>query len=204
MAVSRATGASGDAQSPVPASGVGLSAAGPSGDTTAPCLFCDRDAHEILGESYSWYIRLDAFPAAPGHVELVTKRHVVSLFDLDGAESAELCGTLSYARELVTARFGAPDGWTVGINEGRAAGRSIDHVHVHLIPRRHGDVPDPRGGIRRGLPNCNPDAWTSAPPVREHTGGNAEDCPVCRPLIDQPGGVLYPWLCTNPEEGSRG
>lgn len=138
--------------------------AGPDGDRppqepSAPCLFCDRANSEILGESASWYIRLDNYPAAPGHVELVTKRHVESLWGLDGGESAELYGVLAYARNLVEARFGTPDGWTIGINEGRAAGRSVDHLHVHLIPRHHGDVPDPRGGIRRGLPNGNPDAW---------------------------------------------
>lgn len=157
-------GASGDAQSPVPASGVGPEGMGPSEDATAPCLFCDRSAHEILGESASWYIRLDAYPAAPGHVELVTKRHVVSFFALNGDEAGELYGVLGYARELVVARFDWPDAWTIGINDGRAAGRSIDHVHVHLIPRHHGDVADPRGGIRRGLPNCDPDAWGGPAP----------------------------------------
>src|SRR5690349_12493380 len=84
------------------------------------CLFCDRAQHKILGESASWYVRLDNFPANPGHVELVTKRHVESLFDLDGAESAELYGVLLYARDLVVAELGAePDGWTVGVNDGR-------------------------------------------------------------------------------------
>jgi diadenosine tetraphosphate (Ap4A) HIT family hydrolase len=129
-------------------------------DTPRPaCLFCDRTAHTILGESASWYIRLDVYPANLGHVEAVTKRHVVSLFDLDGDESAELHGVLAYARNLVAAKWGEPDGWTVGINDGAAAGRSIDHLHVHLIPRHHGDVPDPRGGVRQCAPRCNPDEW---------------------------------------------
>ncbi|MFF5261336.1 HIT family protein [Actinomadura viridis] len=130
-----------------------------------PCLFCDRTRHRILCESANWYVRHDAYAANPGHVELVTKRHVVSLFDLDGAESAELYGVLLYARRLLVAELGAePDGWTIGVNDGRAAGRSIDHLHVHLIPRWHGDVPDPRGGIRQCVPNCNPDAWAAATP----------------------------------------
>ena len=125
-----------------------------------PCLFCDPTASAILGESASWYIRLDAFPANPGHVEVVPKRHVDSFFDLDGAESAELYGALAYARNLVTEKWGEPDAWTIGINDGRAAGRSIPHLHIHLIPRWHGDVKDPRGGIRQCAPNCDPDAWT--------------------------------------------
>lgn len=129
---------------------------------TALCLFCDQANSEVIGESTSWYIRLDNFPAAPGHAELVTKRHRESVFDLDGAEAAELHGVLDYARELVVARFGTPDAWTIGINDGQAAGQSIAHVHVHLIPRHHGDVPDPRGGIRRAAPNCAPYAWEAS------------------------------------------
>lgn len=123
------------------------------------CLFCDRTVHEVLGESASWWIRLDAFPAAPGHVEVVTKRHVESFFGLNGDESAELYGVLAYARNLVEAKYGTPDAWTIGINDGKAAGRSIDHLHVHLIPRHDGDVPDPREGIRQCAPNCDPDSW---------------------------------------------
>ncbi|WP_433225519.1 HIT family protein [Actinomadura formosensis] len=124
------------------------------------CMFCDRAAQRIIGESAAWYVRLDNFPANPGHVQLVTKRHVVSVFDLYGDEEAELHGVRLYARDLVVARLGrAPDGWTIGINEGKAAGRSIDHVHEHLIPRYVGDVPDPRGGIRQCAPHWDPDAW---------------------------------------------
>ncbi|WP_433233807.1 HIT family protein [Actinomadura nitritigenes] len=131
-------------------------------DDTA-CLFCDRDASVVIGESASWWIRLDNFPANPGHVQLVTKRHVESIFDLYGDEEAELHGVRLYARDLIVARLGhTPDGWTIGVNEGRAAGRSIDHIHEHLIPRYHWDVPDPRGGIRRAAPNCNPDMWIAS------------------------------------------
>jgi diadenosine tetraphosphate (Ap4A) HIT family hydrolase len=125
------------------------------------CLFCDRAANEIIGETECWYIRLDGFPANPGHVEIVPKRHVDRFFDLDGHESAELFSALAHARDLVAARWGEPDAWTIGVNDGRAAGRSIDHLHVHLIPRHHGDVPDPRGGIRQCAPNFTPDAWTT-------------------------------------------
>lgn len=174
--------------------------------TAPPCLFCDRSAHKVIAESVSWYIRLDAYPAAPGHVEVVPTRHVESYFDLTEHEGEQLHSMLALARRMVTARWGEPDGWTIGVNDGRAAGRSIDHLHVHLIPRHHGDVPDPRGGIRRALPNGDPDAWAASldrPGDPQHTGGNAEDCPVCRPLIDQPGGVLYPWHCTAADTDHR-
>lgn len=124
-----------------------------------PCLFCDRSAHTILGESASWYIRLDNYPAATGHVQVVPRRHVESLFDLTGREAEWLYPMLTMARDLVAAKWGEPDGWTIGVNDGKAAGRSIDHLHVHLIPRHHGDMPDPRGGIRQCVPGWDPDAW---------------------------------------------
>lgn len=124
------------------------------------CLFCRPHDSKILCESPGWYARYDNFPATPGHVEIVPKRHIESWFDLAEDEVTEMHDLTRSARDLLTAEY-APDGWTIGVNEGRAAGRSIDHLHIHLIPRHYGDVPDPRGGIRRGLPNCDPDAWST-------------------------------------------
>lgn len=86
------------------------------------------------------------------------KRHVESFFDLTPTEAADAHALLHAARRTIDAEH-RPDGYTIGINDGRAAGRTVDHVHIHLIPRRYGDVDDPRGGIRRGLPNDDPDQW---------------------------------------------
>ncbi len=127
----------------------------------ASCLFCRQDdpaANKLLCQNDSFFARLDNFPATAGHVEVVPKRHVVSFFDLMGHEVADAYALLQTARKLLD-REHDPDGYTIGINEGSAAGRSVDHLHIHLIPRRTGDVPDPRGGIRRCLPNGNPDLW---------------------------------------------
>jgi diadenosine tetraphosphate (Ap4A) HIT family hydrolase len=128
-----------------------------------PCLFCDSGASRILCESPGWYVRHDNYPATPGHVEVVPKRHIVSLLDLSDTEIAEAWELLCRARALLLAEYD-PDGWNVGINDGRAAGRTVHHLHIHLIPRYAGDQPDPRGGIRRGLPGFQPlaDAWTAA------------------------------------------
>lgn len=139
--------------------------------TREDCLFCDPAQSQVIGQTAHWYIRLDNYPANPGHVEIVPFRHVESAFHLTSDEAAEFYGALRYARRLVEARYGRPDGYTIGINEGRAAGRSIDHLHVHLIPRHHGDVPDPRGGIRRAAPNCNPDEWAAATPAPRASHG---------------------------------
>lgn len=129
------------------------------------CPFCHPDRpglHRILARNGSCYARYDNFPVSPGHLEVVPLRHVVSLFDLTPAEVTATWALLLAARDIVDAEH-RPDGYTVGVNEGRAAGRTIDHVHIHLIPRRTGDVPDPRGGIRGILPGPSPDAW--APPA---------------------------------------
>lgn len=127
----------------------------------ANCLFCrfeDQSVNRIFIESANFYARYDNYPAVPGHVEVVPKRHVESFFELTEAEAAEAYELLKQARSRLAEEY-APAGYTIGINEGRAAGRSVDHLHIHLIPRHDGDVADPRGGIRQILPNCQPAEW---------------------------------------------
>jgi diadenosine tetraphosphate (Ap4A) HIT family hydrolase len=121
------------------------------------CLFCSPDTSDnvVVARTPHCYARCDNFPLADGHLQVVPFRHVESLFDLTQQEVVEVWQLMSE----MTARISA-DGWNVGVNEGRAAGRTVDHVHIHLIPRRHGDVPDPRGGVRNILPGPSPDLWT--------------------------------------------
>lgn len=126
------------------------------------CLFCAQDdvtVNRIVAENKTFFVREDNFPATRGHVEIVPKRHVVSFFDLTPREIRDAYELLKVARDKITQMWSAPDGYTIGVNEGEAAGRSVDHLHIHLIPRRIGDVDDPRGGIRRVVPNCDPDLW---------------------------------------------
>lgn len=127
----------------------------------ADCLFCQTTPtiNRIIRRNQHAYARLDNYPAADGHLEIVPTRHVESVFDLTTEEAADMWTLL-----LTTARESNADGYTIGINEGRAAGRTVDHLHVHVIPRRWGDVPDPRGGIRRIMPDCNPDQWAAQQP----------------------------------------
>lgn len=124
--------------------------------SAAACLFCNLAVQRVIAETRTCYARWDNYPAAEGHAEVVPKRHVVSLFDLTPEEWADVHVLLRLVAEQITA-----DGFTIGVNEGEAAGRTIHHVHVHLIPRRFGDVPDPRGGVRLVLPDAiRSDAWT--------------------------------------------
>ncbi|MGW4115085.1 HIT family protein [Actinosynnema sp. NPDC004786] len=127
------------------------------------CLFCqiyDGSINRLLGESDLFYVRWDNYPAAKGHVEVVPKRHVESYFDLTDDEVSEAYRMLKLAQRMLDSKY-HPSGYTIGINEGRAAGRTVDHLHIHLIPRYPGDVADPRGGVRHVLPGTDPDQWGS-------------------------------------------
>jgi diadenosine tetraphosphate (Ap4A) HIT family hydrolase len=135
----------------------------PAGRAVDDCIFCQRDdkrLNKIVRENATFYARYDNFPAAAGHLEVVPKRHVESLFELTPDEVFEAYSLLCEVQKIVTENY-RPDGYTIGVNEGPAAGQSIAHLHIHLIPRHHGDVSDPRGGIRQAVPNWDPDSWTT-------------------------------------------
>lgn len=125
------------------------------------CIFCRREdgtLNVVVLESSNFYVRRDNFPATAGHVEIVPKRHVVSFFELTPDDVAEAYDLMSQIKSALADQL-EPDGYTIGINDGRAAGRTIDHLHIHLIPRRFGDVADPTGGIRQVLPNNDCSRW---------------------------------------------
>jgi diadenosine tetraphosphate (Ap4A) HIT family hydrolase len=94
---------------------------------------------------------LDRHPVAPGHILVIPVRHAASWFELSRREQAAMLELLDRAKGYLDARC-SPDGYTIGINEGAAAGQTIFHVHLHLIPRFANDVEDPRGGIRGVIP----------------------------------------------------
>ena len=91
---------------------------------------------------------LDGFPITPAHTLVIPKRHVVSLFELPDNEQAAVWTLVAQVRAMLLAEL-LPDGFTVGLNDGTAAGQTVMHAHVHVIPRRQGDVPDPRGAVGR-------------------------------------------------------
>jgi diadenosine tetraphosphate (Ap4A) HIT family hydrolase len=94
---------------------------------------------------------LDAYPLAAGHTLVVPRRHEPNLCDLTSREATSLWTLVTeLTRELMVTY--AADGLTVGVNVGTAAGQTVSHVHVHIIPRHLGDVPDPRGGVRWVIP----------------------------------------------------
>jgi len=119
---------------------------------TGSCPFCDPPRERILFEGVRALSLWDAYPLNPGHVLVILRRHVGSWFDATIAERDEMLQIVDDARRLV-AKQHAPDGFNLGINDGPAAGQTVAHLHLHLIPRYHGDVADPRGGVRWVIPD---------------------------------------------------
>jgi diadenosine tetraphosphate (Ap4A) HIT family hydrolase len=109
------------------------------------CELCEPK--DVVFESDFAYVRYDSNSLGAGHVIVVPKRHVADFFDLSGAEQGSVLALLNRVKKRIE-REHRPDGYNIGVNIGAAAGQSRMHVHVHLIPRYSGDVPDPRGGIR--------------------------------------------------------
>ena len=120
---------------------------------SSDCPFCDVPAARVLHTSPGGHGRAlrDAYPVTEGHTLVVPTRHVASLFELGPEERADVWALVGEVREALAASHG-PDGFTIGVNDGEAAGQTVSHAHVHVIPRYAGDVADPRGGIRWVVP----------------------------------------------------
>jgi diadenosine tetraphosphate (Ap4A) HIT family hydrolase len=116
------------------------------------CPFCNPSKHRIVLERRLALSILDAYPINPGHTLIIPKRHITSFFDLDKNELQDLKMLLESSKHDLD-RCHQPDGFNVGFNDGIAAGQTVMHLHIHLIPRFNGDVSDPRGGIRWVIPD---------------------------------------------------
>jgi len=125
----------------------------------APCPLCDAAAtRDVIAGNEHALAFIDAFPVSPGHALIISRRHVADLFDLSAAERAAIWDLLPAVKALHDERH-SPAGFNVGVNVGAAAGQTVAHVHVHVIPRYEGDVADPRGGVRWVLPS-RADYWS--------------------------------------------
>ncbi len=114
------------------------------------CPFCSfTDA--IMENSYALAI-YDRYPVNKGHVLIISKRHISSYFEATAEEKQAIWELIDKSKCLLDKRF-QPDGYNVGINIGKAAGQTVMHLHVHLIPRYKGDIDNPTGGVRGVLPD---------------------------------------------------
>ena len=116
-----------------------------------PCAFCALPSARVVDENASAMVIRDGYPVSPGHTLLIPKRHTGSFFDLSEQERNDLLALLDRAKRVLDAEL-QPQGYNIGINDGAAAGQTVPHLHVHLIPRFEGDLPDPRGGVRWVIP----------------------------------------------------
>ena len=118
------------------------------------CLFCEllNEKDKIIYQNESFYAIYDNFPVNNGHCLLISKRDVESYFSLTEEEVKDLNKALIFMKNLLDKLYN-PDGYNIGINDKLAAGQTIMHLHVHLIPRYIGDVVDPAGGVRGVIPS---------------------------------------------------
>ena len=109
------------------------------------CSFCGISDEKVVSSSKHTVTIRDEFPVSPGHTLILPKRHVVDLFGTTEAERNDILIAVNVAKHILDKELG-PDGYNIGINNGRAAGQTV--MHLHIIPRFAGDCDDPRGGIR--------------------------------------------------------
>lgn len=115
------------------------------------CPFCGVASAPVVAENELALALFDKYPVSPGHVLVCPRRHVASFFDLREAETAAIFRLVREIKSSYDARL-QPLGYNIGVNVGPAAGQTVSHVHVHLIPRYDGDVEDPTGGVRNVIP----------------------------------------------------
>ena len=112
------------------------------------CIFCNYiSASNFIRENPLAVAIYDNFPVNNGHMLIIPKRHFASYFDATAEEVEALNQMLHDAKRHLDQEY-KPDGYNIGINVGEAAGQTIFHLHIHLIPRYDGDVENPRGGVR--------------------------------------------------------
>ena len=117
------------------------------------CIFCNKTNCKVISSTKNFFIIRDtAYPVTKHHTLIITNRHVADFFDLTKEEMTELDEILKNQKVQLKNLDEEISGFNVGVNIGKDAGQSIMHCHLHLIPRRKGDVKDPRGGVRGVIP----------------------------------------------------
>ena len=118
------------------------------------CIFCNKTNCKVIQTTnYFFIIRDTAYPVTKYHTLIISNRHVSDYFDLKEAEIIELNNILNIQKKELQKLDNKITGFNVGVNIGKDAGQSIMHCHIHLIPRRNGDVKDPRGGVPGVIPS---------------------------------------------------
>lgn len=116
------------------------------------CLFCDIPKERVIAENTLAYAIRDGFPVTPLHTLIIPKRHATTYFDLLEEEILACNELTKELRASILSEDQTVDGFNIGMNAGESAGQTVFHCHIHLIPRRLGDVENPRGGVRHLIP----------------------------------------------------
>ena len=116
------------------------------------CIFCNLEASRIEDENTLFLVIKDLYPVTEGHTLIIPKRHVPSFFELTDEEQTSFLEMLHAQKHMLASMDETITGFNVGINDGEDAGQTVMHCHIHLIPRRNGDMKNPRGGVRGVIP----------------------------------------------------
>ena len=120
---------------------------------TEECLFCNKKKQKIIYSSKFIYVVRDSFPVTKYHSLIIPHRHVANFFDLNNDELKDLSKIIKKERQSLLNLDSKITAFNVGVNSGKDAGQSVMHCHIHLIPRRKGDIKNPRGGVRGVIPS---------------------------------------------------
>ena len=122
-------------------------------DPNNPCLFCNIKESGLAKENNLAYASYDSFPVSEGHCLIIPKRHVKDYFDLSNEEIIACNDLIKEIKHEIIKKDSSVKGFNIGSNAGKISGQSILHCHIHLIPRRAGDVENPQGGVRSVIPS---------------------------------------------------
>ena len=122
-------------------------------DPNNPCLFCDSKKSGIVHENDLAYANYDSYPVSDHHCLIIPKRHIKDYFDMNNDELIACNDLIQIVKNEILSKDVNVKGFNIGTNAGKIAGQSIMHCHIHLIPRREGDIDNPQGGVRSVIPN---------------------------------------------------
>ena len=121
-------------------------------DPNNPCIFCNTKESGVVNENTLAYSSYDTYPVSDLHYLIIPKRHVRDYFDLNDDEVIACNELIKITKEEILSKDPLVKGFNIGTNAGKVAGQSVLHCHIHLIPRREGDVDNPQGGVRSVIP----------------------------------------------------
>ena len=122
-------------------------------DPNNPCLFCDIKESGLVSENRLAYASYDTYPVSDLHCLIIPKRHVKDYFELSNDEIIDCYELIKKIKQEILLKDPLVKGFNIGTNSGKFAGQSVMHCHIHLIPRREGDVENPQGGVRSVIPS---------------------------------------------------